>query len=250
MNLTSTSVDQIPGLSRREAAIIAATENRRFTELLGGLTPDDWSRPTDCPAWDVRALSCHVLGAMEGQAWIPGFIHQYRAGSKVAGDRPAVDGMTEVQVRERAHLTPEQIVERLARAAPRAARVRSRIPGLLRRAPMKVEVDNVMETWRVGYLVDVVLTRDTWMHRIDISRATGRPLVLTADHDGRIVADVVAEWARRHGRPFLLHLDGTPGGSYSTGEPGKEITIDAIEFCRIVSGRGTGTGLLAQPVPF
>ena len=39
----------------------------------------------------------------------------------------------------------------------------------------------------------MILTRDTWMHRVDISRATGRDLVLTAEHDGRIVADVVDE---------------------------------------------------------
>jgi uncharacterized protein (TIGR03083 family) len=250
MSITSTPVGQIPALDRREARTIAAAENRRFAELLADLTPEDWARPTDCAEWDVRAVACHVLGAMEGQAWIPRFIHQFRAGNKAAGDRPAIDGMTEVQVRERAHLAPSEIVERLTAVAPRAARVRSRIPGLLRRAPMKVEVDHTMETWRVGYLVDVILTRDVWMHRVDLSRATGRPLVLTADHDGRIVADVVAEWARRHGRPFTLRLGGTAGGTYTTADPGQEIAVDAVEFCRIVSGRAPGTGLLTQDVPF
>jgi uncharacterized protein (TIGR03083 family) len=250
MTITSTPAGQIPEIARREAATIAAVENRRFAELLAELTADDWSRPTDCAEWDVRQIACHVLGAMEGQAWIPRFIHQLRAGNKAAGDRPAIDGMTEVQVRERAHLAPGQIVERLTRAAPRAARVRSRIPGLVRRAPMKVEVDSVMEKWRMSYLVDVILTRDTWMHRIDISRATGRPLVLTADHDGRIVADVVAEWGRRHGRPFTLQLGGTAGGCYATADAGETIATDAIEFCRVVSGRAPGAGLLAQVVPF
>jgi uncharacterized protein (TIGR03083 family) len=250
MSITSTPVGQIPALDRREAATIAAAENRRFAELIADLAPDDWARPTDCTQWDVRAVACHVLGAMEGQAWIPKFIHQFRAGNKVAGDRPAIDGMTEVQVRERAHLAPPEIVERLTAVAPRAARVRSRIPGLLRRAPMKVEVDTVMETWRVGYLVDVILTRDTWMHRVDISRATGRPLVLTPDHDGRIVSDVVAEWARRHGRPFTLRLEGTAGGRYTVAGPGEEIALDAVEFCRVVSGRAAGSGLQTQGVPF
>ena len=250
MSITSTPVEQIPALDRREAATIAAAENRRFAELIADLAPDDWARHTDCTEWDVRAVACHVLGAMEGQAWIPRFIHQFRAGNKVAGDRPAIDRMTEVQVRERTHLAPHEIVARLAAVAPRAARVRSRIPGLLRRAPMKVEVDTVMETWRVGYLVDVILTRDTWMHRVDISRATGRPLVLTPDHDGRIVADVVAEWARRHGRPFTVRLEGTAGGRYTVAGPGEEIALDAVEFCRVVSGRAAGSGLLTQGVPF
>jgi hypothetical protein len=37
-------------------------------------------------------------------------------------------------------------------------------------------------------------------------------MVLTAEHDGRIVTDVVGDWARRHARPFDLTLTGRPGG--------------------------------------
>jgi hypothetical protein len=117
--------------------------------------------------------------------------------------------------------------------------------------PMKEEIDGHVETWRMGYLLDVILTRDPWMHRIDITRATGRPHVLTREHDGRIVADVVAEWARRHGRPFELTLTGPAGGRYGAGDgSGDELVIDAVEFGRTLSGRAAGSGLLAQPVPF
>jgi hypothetical protein len=28
------------------------------------------------------------------------------------------------------------------------------------------------------------------------------------------------------------------------------VTLDAIEFCRVLSGRAAGTGLLASAVPF
>jgi hypothetical protein len=52
----------------------------------------------------------------------------------------------------------------------------------------------------------VIYTRDTWMHRMDTARAVGVDVALTPEHDGRIVADVVADWARRHGRPFELEL--------------------------------------------
>src|SRR5204862_6719261 len=107
-----------------------------------------------------------------------------------------------------------------------------------------------VETWKAGYLYDIVLTRDTWMHRSDLAAATGKPMQLTAEHDGRIVADVVAEWARRHGQPFTLRLTGPAGGDFEQGTSGEEITIDAVEFCRILSKRGTGEGLLATDVPF
>ena len=111
------------------------------------------------------------------------------------------------------------------------------------------------ETWKLGYLLDIILTRDTWMHRVDIARATGRELVLTNDHDGRIVADAVAEWARRHGRPFTLELTGPAGGTFTggsfiSGSGDEPITIDAVELCRIFSGRAAGDGLLDQEVPF
>jgi hypothetical protein len=98
--------------------------------------------------------------------------------------------------------------------------------------------------------MDVVLTRDTWMHRVDVTRAIGREPDLAADHDGVLIADVVAEWALRHGRPFDLHLTGPAGGRWSAGEDGPSLELDAVEFCRIVSGRGAGTGLLAEQVPF
>ena len=86
------------------------------------------------------------------------------------------------------------------------------------------------------------------MHRVDISRGTGREMILTSDHDGRIVADVVSDWARRHGRPFQLNLSGSAGGSYRQGSEGQDISMDAVEFCRTISGREKGTGLLAQQV--
>lgn len=248
--MTITRVEDIPTITRSEAHSLAATENERVLELLRSLDDADWARPTDCSAWDVRALAGHVLGGMEGFASFRELAHQGRAGSKAAGDGPFIDGMTAVQVRERADLATSELLDRLASAGPRAARFRHRFPSLLRRLPMKEEVGGVPETWRLSYLLDVILTRDTWMHRVDLARATGRDLVLSAEHDGRIVADVVAEWARRHGRPFTLHLAGPAGGAYAAGGGGDTLELDAVELCRILSGRAEGTGLLTQEVPF
>jgi hypothetical protein len=76
---------------------------------------------------------------------------------------------------------------------------------------------------------------------------------LSTDHDGRIVADVVAEWARRHGKPFVLDLSGPAGGRYAgmTDAPESDyISLDAVEFCRTLAGRADATGLLTTSVPF
>ena len=116
--------------------------------------------------------------------------------------------------------------------------------------PVPFVVNGSPEWWSVGYLVDTILTRDVWMHRIDLCAAVGMPMTITAEHDGAIVADVVDEWAQRHGQPFSLTLTGTAGGVFARGHGGDELELDAIEFATIVSGRGTGTGLLATQVPF
>ena len=116
----------------------------------------------------------------------------------------------------------------------------------------------------IGYLLDVIMTRDPWMHRSDIAAATGRQMTLTGDHDGVIIEDVAREWALRHGRPCTLTLTGPVGREYvfdpagsraatasDRDAPGRpDLTVDAVEFCRIVSGRGPGDGLLSTRVPF
>jgi uncharacterized protein (TIGR03083 family) len=248
--VTRTRRTRFPTLPRGEARALAAQENERFVGLVGSLDADDWTRPTDCPDWDVRAVAAHVLGAMEGHVSLPVMVRQQWAGKRIAGDRPDVDGMTEIQVREQRHLGPQELVGRLADLGPRAAATRAARPALLRRMTFAQTVGTSTERWTLGYLLDVILTRDTWMHRVDISRAIHRPLQLTPDHDGRIVGDIAAEWAHRHSRPYTLTLTGPAGGSFSRGHGGPDLELDAVEFCRILSGRETGTGLLTQPVPF
>lgn len=127
-------------------------------------------------------------------------------------------------------------------------RARRRTPALLRALP--IPFGPPLGTRPLGYLVGRIYTRDAWMHRVDIARATGRPLDLTPEHDGAIVADVVDEWARGHRRPFRLTLTGPAGGTWSSGQGGEELELDAVEFCRIMSGRAVGSGLLRHTVPF
>jgi len=250
MTTTAIDVTGIQSLSRPEAMKLAATEYERFVDLLRGLAPGDWSRPTECPDWDVANMVRHVLGAAEAHASMRENLHQMRAARREPG--PLVDGLGIVQIRDRAELTPAELVERLDRAAPRSVRARRRMPAPIRALRMKVDAPFQWggEKWRLGYLLDVIYTRDTWMHRVDISQVADREMVMTSDHDGRLVADVVAEWARRHGQPFTLTLTGPAGGTYSAGDGGEQLELDPVEFCRILSGRASGAGLLSTEVPF
>lgn len=226
----------------------AAEEYRRLDTLLRSLSAEDWSRQTDCPEWDVRAMVAHLVGAAASNASVRELVRQAKAARRVDRDGDFVDKVNEVQVRERADRTPEQLVADLADVAPRAVRGRRRVPRPLRAVP--VPFGPPLGTRPLGYLLGCIYTRDAWMHRVDISRVTGRDLELTADHDGRIVADVVAEWADRHGAAYRLRVTGPAGGTWERGTGGEELELDAVEMLRVVSGRAPGSGLLATKVPF
>lgn len=231
---------------------LAATEYDRFVAQLRRLSPADWSRPTDCSAWDVRAMAGHALGMVEMAASMRESMRQVRAAKRRGG--VFIDALTGLQVEEHASLSAEEVVARLAAAAPKAARARARTPGFIRRRAMPdeqpVDAGSQLESWTLGYLLDVILTRDPWMHRVDICRAVEQEPQLTADHDGVLVADVAAEWAERHGQPCTLTLTGPAGGTWSWGEGGPALELDAVEFCRILAGRAEGHGLLATRVAF
>ena len=243
-----------PQLPRRLAMRLAAREYERMADTFAALAPADWGRPTACTAWDVRQLGCHMVGmaAMAASPWE--MRRQQRAAGKLAaaeGTTP-LDALTGLQVSERADWTPHDVVDGARRVGPRAARGRRLTPGLVRRRPFPEEqlVNETPERWVIGFLSDVILTRDPWMHRMDIAAATGTAPVLTADHDGVIIADVVAEWARRHGAAYDLELTGPAGGHWHHGSGGERVVMDAIDFCRALSGRAAAPGLLSVQVPF
>lgn len=195
----------------------------------------------------MRQIVAHVTGATEANARPAEMLRQLRHGRR--GRWIEVDRVNAMQVAERDGPSPAELVERLRRAEGRAVRARMAQARLAGFVPLPVG-DPINETWRLRYLLRLIYTRDVWMHRIDIARACGRPLELGAGHDGRLVADLVREWAVRHARPFVLELTGPAGGRFRSGEDGPGIELDAIEFARVLSGRARGDGLLAVTVPF
>jgi len=241
-------------LDRRTAMQLAATEYDRMAEVLAGLRPEDWSRSTPCTAWDVRQLGCHMVG-MAKMASSPFESNRQMRKAKADAASTGTDelsALTGLQVSERDAWTPTDVVAGARAIAPKAARGRRMTPPFVRRRPMPTpqDVGGRLEDWSLGYLIDIILTRDPWMHRMDLATATGRDPHLTAEHDGVIVADVVAEWANRHDEAYDLELTGAAGGHWHRGVRGERIEIDAIDFCRAISGRGPASGLLAVAVPF
>jgi uncharacterized protein (TIGR03083 family) len=235
-------------LSDHDAWMAMATEEyRRLDDQLRSLTEEEWRAPTACPGWDVRAMVAHLCGAAAGNASLRESLRQARASRR--HDLPMfIDRVNEVQIDERRESAPHDLVDELARIGRLGVGSRSRIPRPVR--ALVVPFGPPLGTKSVGYLMDRIYTRDAWMHRIDIADATGRDLVLTPEHDGALVADVAAEWACAHAKPFRMRLTGPAGLELAQGSGGEEIELDAIEFARLMAGRGSAEGLLATTVPF
>jgi uncharacterized protein (TIGR03083 family) len=235
-------------MRHREWSVLAAAEQERLLALLRELSPDDWERPTDCAGWAVRDIVAHLAGAFASAASPREGLRQQRAGKPRAQGRDLIDGINDVQVAERAGRPPGELLAELAAVGEQGLRARRRLPAPLRALPLPFGPP--LGTRPLGYLMDGIYTRDAWLHRIDICRAVGQAPLLTADHDGRLVADVVDEWARAHRGAYDLVLTGPAGGTFRSGIGGQHHELDAVEFCRTLSGRSAGTGLLTTGVPF
>lgn len=241
----------ITAIDHDEATILAETETQRVLELAAALSPPQWQAPTECPGWTVKDTLAHLLGMWKAQADRDELNRQQGAAiaASQASGRLRIDELTALQVAEHAQLDAQELLRQLRGVASRALAARAALPAALREQPYDPQFPGE-SAWTLGYLLDVISTRDPWMHRVDICRAIAHPMILTADHDGRLIADVVAEWGRRHGQPFVLALSGQAGGNFSAGTDGAELNLDAVEFCRILSGRSEGAGLLTTRVPF
>lgn len=259
MNDTYTLATDIPRIvPGREATILADAMYVRLIDELSALSTEEWSAPTECDPWTVADMVRHIVGAAKGHASLREMARQSRIGkrNKDRFDGNDMDAMNALQVDDHADLGPVALLEELKAVAPEAVAKRMSRPKLMHkiRIPMAAggsTAEGMPSSLTLGHLLTVILTRDIFMHRIDIASATGRQVFIDADHEGRLIADVVAEWSDRHGAPFRLTLMGPAGGAYQQGTNGTAIELDAIEFCRILSGRATAVDpLLATRVLF
>ena len=241
----------IDRIGHDEAMAITAEENQRFADHLRRLDSHAWTQPTDCTRWDVKAVVAHIVGSAAAQASPTEFARQVIRGRRLRREIGAPywwDGMNEVQVRERAGRSPDELIAEWDAGSPRALRARTRLPRPVASLPL-LGLPEPVGRQPLLYLFDIGFTRDVWAHRIDIATATGTTFDADAEHDGRLVADLVAEWADTHGEPFTLELTGPAGATFSSGTGGEPVSLDVIEFARTISGRRPGQGVLRHPLP-
>lgn len=244
MTATITPTHQITRLRRdTDAEAVARAVYEDVIRLLLTLQPDEWDRPTECAPWTVADMVRHLLGAAKGHASLREELRQFLHAARQARDHDGsnLDAMNDLQIREHAHLSGPELIDELDRVWSAAVRGRMARPELLRR--VTVPNDSTGSTpsgtgarIKLGHLFDVILTRDVWLHRIDMCRAIGRPLTF-GTHDRRVIEDVIAEWAERLDTGFDLTIDAPFVARYQAKDGGEHLRFDGVELCRVLSGR-------------
>ena len=197
-------------------------------------------------------MVAHLSGSVAGYASWAEFKRQFIANPYLGEAEMKVDGVNRRQVEDRKSRSVEELITEFREDAPRAIRTRQRLPWLLRKLPLPFGPPLGFTT--VEYLMDVIYTRDEWMHRQDIARATGREFALTAQYDGRMLALVLRDLAhslKSHlgERRIDLIVPGPAGGHFRFGSgkaPTASIEIDLFTLNRLASGRIAATEALAH----
>lgn len=245
LTIDAQNAHEIPGPDHAEAGRLAQTEYERVLAVLESLEGDDWSQQTYCTEWDVRDMAAHLAGSVTASTSLAQFRHVYMTNPYLKQmDEPA-DAANRLQVEERSEMTAAQVVDEFRRSGPIAIRKRDALPWIVRAIPLPMGPDIGLKS--VGYLMDVIYPRDEWMHRYDICAATGKQMVVTPQHDGRLIALVVWELARKirrelGERTILLRLTGEAGGDYLFGaqsEPDCILEMSVFTFALRSSERIT-----------
>lgn len=233
---------------------------RTAEAVCADLGDEDWARPTDCEAWDVRDQMSHIAD-----------FEVVATGSPLAPeiDRGAFPHITndfqyatERGVEARRQTPPAEILAELrAAVAKRVAQLRA-LEGDAWDAPIATPVGEAPTR-----AILPIRILDVAYHEQDIRRATNRP----GNIDGPVTRFVVARMAtlampmivgKRAGAPegstVHVRIDGAAGGEVlisvqdgkavlvETGEPNVTIATDVQTFLCLIGGRWTSERARAE----
>lgn len=231
----------VPYVTEDEAHFLLCTELERIVALAKTLEGDDWNKPTACTAWNVRDMLAHQAGSYASGTGYKEMMHQYLSLPKT-GQLPE-DSINETQLFDRKGKSPAELITELESAGPVAAQKWAYQFTLMKLVTIPHRTAGSLN---IGHLMMVVHSRDTWMHRLDICRATERKFEQTAEHDGRIAALVMLDVAKRllkktDKHSIVFDLVGTAGGRWKIGndEASATIKMDVLDLNIYASGRST-----------
>ncbi|MFJ8887599.1 maleylpyruvate isomerase family mycothiol-dependent enzyme [Streptomyces sp. NPDC102402] len=242
MATTMTSARAVPRTSGTRARLVNEAELRATLATFRELADEDWRRPTSCTGWTVRDMLAHTVGQYEElpRPWIA--VRRIRRAARTHPHLGPLDGHNEAQIEDRKAVPGRELIGALAHFAPQGLIALRRVPVVVRRrvrASLLYPEARALPDDSVDYLGNVLIARDTWMHRVDLGDAVGAEPVLDG-HDREIVAQVVLDLALAWTGPAVeVDLRGPAGGHYllGIGTPAATLRADALDFARHLSGR-------------
>lgn len=219
--------------------------------LLRSLRDEDWSRPTDCPGWDVRAVAAHLAhleselaGNPQDQVEVPALAHV----------TSSMGAYTERGPIARRDWSPTAVVDELETSAA------IRLAALRADPPTDGSVRAPVTPGGIGWTWDTLLSNrplDVWMHEQDVRRAVGLPGGLdtaparhTADYLTESLDMVVGKRvAPAPGTTVLLEVVGSPARAVAVGDDGRarqvappgdptvRLRLDREDFIVLAGGR-------------
>jgi uncharacterized protein (TIGR03083 family) len=183
------------------------TERARLSELLAGLGPADWDRPSPCPGWTVLGLCSHLVGDDLGILARHRDGHFGTPGPDGASESEFIawlDNLQDEWVRAARRLSPRIAADLLEWAGPQVAETMGGEDPRARTAEVSWAGTGPAPAW----LNHARELSEYWTHRQQLLQTVGRPSDLRADL-ARPVLDAL-RWAY----PFRLgQYRDAPGGT-------------------------------------
>lgn len=192
--MRAVAIDDAPP---KEIPPLIGIERDRLLELLGGLGPADWGKPTPCPEWTVVELACHLVGVDLSSlsrnrddhiGTVPS------AGLSEAGFIEWIDDLQMAWVRAARRLSPRVVVDLLAWSGPQLVDMFGHEDPAARLAHVSWAGPDPLPLW----LNQLRELSEYWIHRQQLLQALGLPADLRPDLVGPVLDGL--RWAY----PFRL----------------------------------------------
>ncbi len=196
-------------------------------DLLSQLDDEEWSAPTPCPGWDVRAVVAHVIGTESMLAGEPTPDVEIDPAEYVHV-RNDIGRINEAWVASAADQSPEELLARLRHlTAARKATLQA-----MDAAAWAAEGFTPAGTDTYGRFMRIRVF-DTWVHEQDIRDAVGRP----GGDDGMAARAALDEFGAALG--YLIGKKaGAPAGArvavHLTGAAGRDAYVEVGERAAVV----------------
>lgn len=192
-------------------------------ELCSQLDPEDWSKPTDCPGWDVKDQLAHTC-ALESRAL--GRPQPSAGPRKADHTRNELGEMNEGDLDARRSMSPEQLLDEYRELTAE----RSKVLASWSDEEWTQEGQGVLGAAPREQIIRIRIF-DVFTHEQDIRVATGRPGHL----NGEVARLAYEQMAAALGFVLVKKAQSSEGQTavFEIGAPGETIAY------RVVNGRGT-----------